>query len=743
MGIRMTNIATPMPQLRAKFTSKLGIPLSGCKVYTYEPNSDIPKKTWRDIDKSVENTNPIQLDAAGEADIYGVGFYRVLVKDFFGLTIYDVEKTGIAVELDASFVVDGDNTQQQINDITTQNTPSISSLRLFKPRKDGQAVNVLSHRAGFNLGGGLFKWDSTNTQADNNFNIIAVSGITTGRFVRVQSSKLASIEDAGGLSGEDCSVAVQTLHDAGITVVSGEVGATYVLKDVVVSHKFKFKGDYTLTKPALADTMIKPILSRYDLVFDGVEIDGKYAGLGAAGGQEILVSGGSVRGLVIRFNEVELSNISKSVLHTGYYEQGMVQSIQVKDCTSNGQHKPRAFSELDCLFSVHNAGLFSVDGFTEIGTGIFDIAGSDASDIISMPMPFTITTNTRLVGKGFNLLDGGGIMSYSGGHNSTISDSVIENCAYGWRVQNARNCVIKESALRRIKVRGAVLYQPYARLNTSTASVKEENILGFTIKNVSFEDCNGDISIGGSMIYANSTPLVTNPRARKVLIDSVVSRGCTNQWLGVQDGDGIEIKSTHVSGCTATRLISFSQSAANGAGVIDIHHSEFDAGGRNQVLISDPNSTLTTKQPTTKLFVHDGVVLKGFTGSVSPIIYLKYAGIVAVENIEYQGKPLIPVQFNEHNLAIFRNVTGLTYPASIANGNNVNFFWSTIDEIQSDHLRTTQSNPSEFVHLNTSAPTYTQLALGSVAKLQTPLAGGNSQFTFTGTGWKGSGAIQA
>ncbi len=116
MGIRMTNIATPMPQLRAKFTNKLGLPLSGGRVYTYEPGTDIHKKTWRDVDKSVENTNPIQLDAAGEADIYGVGFYRVVVKDFFGLTIYDVEKTGIAVELDASFVVDGDKTQKQIND---------------------------------------------------------------------------------------------------------------------------------------------------------------------------------------------------------------------------------------------------------------------------------------------------------------------------------------------------------------------------------------------------------------------------------------------------------------------------------------------------------------------------------------------------------------------------------------------------------------------------------------------------
>lgn len=105
MGIRMTNIATPMPQLRAKFTSKLGIPLSGCKVYTYEPSSDIPKTTWIDINKTVENTNPIQLDAAGEADIYLDGLYRIVVEDRFGFVIQDVEKTGL----------EGDEVQQEIN----------------------------------------------------------------------------------------------------------------------------------------------------------------------------------------------------------------------------------------------------------------------------------------------------------------------------------------------------------------------------------------------------------------------------------------------------------------------------------------------------------------------------------------------------------------------------------------------------------------------------------------------------
>lgn len=132
MGIRMTNIATPMPQLRAKFTSKLGIPLSGCKVYTYEPNSDIPKTTWIDIDKTVENTNPVLLDAAGEADIYLDGLYRIVVKDRFGFVIYDVEKTGYEQPIfnDGLLLTWSGRTQEQKN----KDNPSLFD---FNAKGDG------------------------------------------------------------------------------------------------------------------------------------------------------------------------------------------------------------------------------------------------------------------------------------------------------------------------------------------------------------------------------------------------------------------------------------------------------------------------------------------------------------------------------------------------------------------------------------------------------------------------------
>lgn len=163
MGIRMTNLATPMPQPRAKFTNKLGLPLSGGKVYTYEPGTDIPKKTWIDVDKSAENTNPIQLDAAGEADIYGVGFYRVVVKDFFGLTIYDVEKTGIAVEVDASFVVDGNKNQHQINANTLYFYHTVNQMVSDESLSNGRIIATKGYHNIFDDGGAIYLISSVAT----------------------------------------------------------------------------------------------------------------------------------------------------------------------------------------------------------------------------------------------------------------------------------------------------------------------------------------------------------------------------------------------------------------------------------------------------------------------------------------------------------------------------------------------------------------------------------------------------
>lgn len=81
--------ATLLPNAEQTFVDSNGAPLAAGKVYFYIPNSTTPKATWQDSGEATPNTNPVVLDSAGRAIIYGSGTYRQVVKDLFGNTIWD------------------------------------------------------------------------------------------------------------------------------------------------------------------------------------------------------------------------------------------------------------------------------------------------------------------------------------------------------------------------------------------------------------------------------------------------------------------------------------------------------------------------------------------------------------------------------------------------------------------------------------------------------------------------------
>lgn len=60
---------------------------------------------------------------------------------------------------------------------------TIAQLRAL-PRGASNSANLLGYYAAGDGGGGLFIWNSTSTAADNNGSIIAVAGVTTGRWIR-------------------------------------------------------------------------------------------------------------------------------------------------------------------------------------------------------------------------------------------------------------------------------------------------------------------------------------------------------------------------------------------------------------------------------------------------------------------------------------------------------------------------------------------------------------------------------
>lgn len=78
-----------LPNGEQQFIDANGVPLAGGKVYFYVPDTLTPKTTWQDQGETIPNSNPVRLDAAGRAVIWGEGNYRQIVKDALGNLIWD------------------------------------------------------------------------------------------------------------------------------------------------------------------------------------------------------------------------------------------------------------------------------------------------------------------------------------------------------------------------------------------------------------------------------------------------------------------------------------------------------------------------------------------------------------------------------------------------------------------------------------------------------------------------------
>jgi len=82
-------MGTILPPPEIVFFDANGNPLAAGTVQTLVPNTTTSKQTWQDAASTILNTNPIVLDAAGRAIVYGSGTYRFIVRDSAGNLIYD------------------------------------------------------------------------------------------------------------------------------------------------------------------------------------------------------------------------------------------------------------------------------------------------------------------------------------------------------------------------------------------------------------------------------------------------------------------------------------------------------------------------------------------------------------------------------------------------------------------------------------------------------------------------------
>lgn len=210
----MVRAVTPIPFVKARFFDRCGKPLAGGKVYTYEANTTTPKVTYKDPYGLTPNTNPIILDAAGEADIYLDGTYRIRITDRNDVLVNDVAKIGswfsdnlqdtldnisgamddalkpILQNLDEAIntaaaagagangwtdtliAVSENINQRQIND----GLESIAQLAGIKNPRNGMRVFANSYYEGFGVGGDWFYFVKDSTEAPIQGLIVAGQG---------------------------------------------------------------------------------------------------------------------------------------------------------------------------------------------------------------------------------------------------------------------------------------------------------------------------------------------------------------------------------------------------------------------------------------------------------------------------------------------------------------------------------------------------------------------------------------
>jgi lysophospholipase L1-like esterase len=87
-------MASLYPNGRQQYFDNQGAFLAGGKLYTYVAGTTTKKKTWQDHEETIENTNPIILNARGEALMYLRGSYKLELRDANDNLVWVTQEAG-------------------------------------------------------------------------------------------------------------------------------------------------------------------------------------------------------------------------------------------------------------------------------------------------------------------------------------------------------------------------------------------------------------------------------------------------------------------------------------------------------------------------------------------------------------------------------------------------------------------------------------------------------------------------
>jgi hypothetical protein len=128
--IAYSQTATLLPNAEQVFISENGAPYAGGSVYMYIPNTTSFKTTWQDSAGSVPNTNPVILDSAGRAIIYGIGQYRQILKDSDGNQVWDRLTQDVYSLISQGSAIWGGTSTGTVNALLLTSSPLLTSLAI-------------------------------------------------------------------------------------------------------------------------------------------------------------------------------------------------------------------------------------------------------------------------------------------------------------------------------------------------------------------------------------------------------------------------------------------------------------------------------------------------------------------------------------------------------------------------------------------------------------------------------------
>lgn len=233
-------VATILPPGMQQFADGNGKPYAAGFVEMYIPATLTLKTTWIDRAKLVINTNPIRLDANGRCVIFGAGIYRQILKDAFGVTIWDklVESRDdeLEAELSAIGIIAGGRLRQVLNVALMQALLKVDLV-------DGEQASIAGYTSEGDGGGGIFSWDANSVEGVDGGTIFDADEGGVGRWIRNERSPLNvswwGVKGDGTLSSIPFQAAANVAAERSLFVPAG----SYLIQDVTLPEKMRLYGE--------------------------------------------------------------------------------------------------------------------------------------------------------------------------------------------------------------------------------------------------------------------------------------------------------------------------------------------------------------------------------------------------------------------------------------------------------------------------------------------------------------------